>query len=205
MKTKVCPGCKVEKACDLFSKDKHKKDGLQTYCKECQKGQSLKYRETHPNYFKEKGREKYKATKHLNKERYQKYRDRYLEFKRRYGNSLPGRFNTLLYSAKTRATKNNLEYNLTLDWLLDEYEKQDGCCALTGVKLEFKSNDDSSRRYQPYSPSLDKIDSSKGYTKDNTRLVCTHINIAMNEFGEDVFESIAKMFLEKKGYKVSGA
>ena len=47
--------------------------------------------------------------------------------------------------------------------------------------------------------SLDRIDSSKGYTVENCRLVCTAVNLAMNEWGEDVLERIALYYRRKRG------
>lgn len=32
---KLCPRCTIEKPVEYFSRNKRKKDGLQTYCKEC--------------------------------------------------------------------------------------------------------------------------------------------------------------------------
>ena len=43
---------------------------------------------------------------------------------------------------------------------------------------------------RPFAPSLDRIDSSGGYTRDNTRLVCQAVNFALNAFGEDIFREV---------------
>lgn len=48
----------------------------------------------------------------------------------------------------------------------------------------------------PFSPSLDQIIPGQGYTESNVRLVCTAINLGMNKFGEEVFKSVAKSYLE---------
>jgi hypothetical protein len=53
-------------------------------------------------------------------------------------------------------------------------------------------------RYLPFSPSLDKIDPKKGYTKDNVRLVITAINLALNNFGEELVAKVAQAYLETK-------
>ncbi len=37
MKTRTCPRCKIDKSLDLFNKDKNRRTGVQTYCKECAK------------------------------------------------------------------------------------------------------------------------------------------------------------------------
>jgi len=43
--TKICYKCKIEKSKSLFCKDKNKKDGLESYCKECKKEYRLKNRD----------------------------------------------------------------------------------------------------------------------------------------------------------------
>src|SRR5690606_21411241 len=44
---------------------------------------------------------------------------------------------------------------------------------------------------RPFAPSLDRIDTSTGYEAGNCRLVCVLANIALNEWGEDVFARVA--------------
>ena len=44
--------------------------------------------------------------------------------------------------------------------------------------------------FYPTAMSIDKINSLKGYTKDNVRLVITAMNLALNEFGTDFFENM---------------
>ena len=46
MGTKICYTCKRELTIDNFCKNLHNKDGLNTYCRECVKEVSRKYRET---------------------------------------------------------------------------------------------------------------------------------------------------------------
>lgn len=41
--TKYCPGCDRTLPVSEFFRNKHLKDGLQTYCKECQKQTRKKY------------------------------------------------------------------------------------------------------------------------------------------------------------------
>jgi hypothetical protein len=109
-------------------------------------------------------------------------------------NTLDGRFKSLLSGAQRRAKKKNIIYNLDIDWLMDKYKKQNGKCLLTNIKLEIIPGEG----INPFSPSLDRRDPSKGYTKENTRLVCSAINIALSDFGEDVLKLIAKGFLARQ-------
>lgn len=192
---KYCYKCSKWRDESEFSKDKKQKDGLQLRCKVCDKERNKLYRESHREYFKLKSQERYRPE--LNPERYAKNRDKYLERKNAYSKTIRGRLTTLLYSAKTRADKNNLDYQLDLEWLLSLYQEQEGCCLLTGIKLQFDSHHGGKRHVKPFSPSLDKIDPAKGYTKENTRLVCAFINLAINNFGEETFKQVATAYLSK--------
>lgn len=72
----------------------------------------------------------------------------------------------LLKQAKKRAKDRNLEFNLTLeDIVIPEV------CPIMGEPLQYVPDG-----YSDYSPSLDRIDSSKGYTKDNIQVISSIAN-----------------------------
>ena len=98
--------------------------------------------------------------------------------------------------ARSRAEKQGWEINITVKDLQFLYDKQEGKCALTGTSFSFDKNNN--WRTQPFVPSIDRIDSKKGYTKDNVRLVIWALNWSFGEWGEKVYEKIAKAYLEKK-------
>lgn len=201
---KKCWKCQEIKDVTHFYKDSYSKDGLQKACKDCQKKRNNEYALAHKDYFKQKNKEKYNPEE--NPERYQQYKDKFLEGRVKQSSSVRGRLKTLLSSAKGRALKKGLDYELSYDWLFEQYKKQEGKCLLTGIPLEFCVNADKSRRYQPFSPSLDRIDPSKGYTKENVRLVCTAINVAMNEWGEELYAKVCQAYIAKlssDGYEES--
>ena len=70
------------------------------------------------------------------------------------------------------------------------YEAQGGRCALTGLRFDLRIVGNGKAR-RPFAPSLDRIDSTGGYTQDNVRLVCQAVNFALNAYGEDTFREIA--------------
>ena len=70
-----------------------------------------------------------------------------------------------------RAIRKGLEYDLTMDWLKDQLDK--GCCAATGIKFKLYPK---SSVLNPFLPSIDRIDSSRGYTKDNCQVVIVGFN-----------------------------
>ena len=84
MKSKKCNKCGEVKTVDCFSKDKAKKDGLMSNCKECVKKYKQenknKIREYHKNYRQEN---KEKVQGHY-KKHYQENRDKLREYHKKY-------------------------------------------------------------------------------------------------------------------------
>lgn len=75
------------------------------------------------------------------------------------------------------------EVSITLSDLKELWEKQNGKCALTKINLKpFCYNDSVDIRF---SPSLDRIDSSKGYIKGNIQWVCGCINLAKSTLSNE--------------------
>ena len=72
-----------------------------------------------------------------------------------------------------------------MPWL--ESKLYSGICAKTDLPFEF----DTSFKKNPFKPSIDRIDSSKGYTKDNCQLVCWAYNIAKFMWPESVVLKMA--------------
>ena len=62
-----------------------------------------------------------------------------------------------------------------------------GRCEVTGLKLHTSWEG----KRHPMAPSIDRIDSSKGYVRGNCRVVCYAVNVAMLHWGEDTFGQIA--------------
>lgn len=79
-----------------------------------------------------------------------------------------------------------IEFNITEKDVLDLYYKQEGKCALSGEKLTMIANF-TDGEINDYNLSIDRKDSSKGYTKDNIQLIGAIINIMKNDINEKDF------------------
>lgn len=120
--------------------------------------------------------------------------------KRNSEQSLKPRYRAFLLfsSARNRAKKFGLEFNLTKLWVLQKIEQ--GTCEISGEKFEFKSHVEFN--FNPYPPSLDRIDSKGGYTIENCRVILTALNVAINEFGLDLYLTLAKKVISKNKIKL---
>lgn len=87
------------------------------------------------------------------------------------------------------------EVNVTIDDLKNQWEKQNGLCYFTGIELVLSSYGKIIKN-QIYTASLDRIDSNKGYIKNNIRWVSRSINYMKNDMSDDMvyelFEIIKK-------------
>lgn len=88
-------------------------------------------------------------------------------------------FNQFKGSAETR----KLEWVLTIDNVADVYEKQNGLCALTDESIVFPEVGHPNKAIA----SIDRIDSTKGYTLDNIQLVTRQVNMMKQSYSQELF------------------
>jgi hypothetical protein len=69
-------------------------------------------------------------------------------------------------------------------------------CALSGFK--FSPENKLGTRVNPYALTIDRIDAKSGYVVGNVRLVCLAINIALMDWGEEVFARFAEAYVRRK-------
>jgi hypothetical protein len=86
-----------------------------------------------------------------------------------------------------RRVKNRkkLEYNIDVSYLVYIWEKQKGICKYTGVSLVLPRDKGYKKISNNYKASIDRIDSSKGYIKDNIQFVSFTINMAKSSMTEE--------------------
>ncbi len=101
-----------------------------------------------------------------------------------------------LRRSESRARQREWEYDLTLEWALGILENNDYRCPMTGIP--FMKLCEQRGAMNPFAPSIDRIDTSQGYTQDNTRIVLTAINIMMSDWGEDVMDEVFAGYVRNK-------
>ena len=102
--------------------------------------------------------------------------------------------------AKKRCNKNSrIQFDVSTEDWINQYEKQNGVCALTGITMTWEYSSDENKDFYssvkyPYNLSPDRIDSSKGYTKDNLQFVCNRVNAMKNNMNtEELFDFCKKI------------
>ena len=101
-------------------------------------------------------------------------------------------------TAQSRARQFDFECSITFDQIIGIAEKFNWRCQLTGLPFELAPV--SNGKYMPFAPSIDRIDSQGGYCIGNVRIICLAMNYSLNEWGESVFATIAKNYLNHSQY-----
>lgn len=120
-----------------------------------------------------------------------------------YNTSVKGHTQNMISAARKRAKTKGRDFALTIREVEDLWAKQEGKCAVTGLVLETENTTeehDNSRN--PFGPSIDRIESTKGYVTGNVRLVVTMANVAMNNWGDEVMEEVLANVLQQHSYVV---
>jgi hypothetical protein len=96
-----------------------------------------------------------------------------------------GRIATFLSSCRRSAKSRNNECTITAQDLVDAWQTQGGVCAYSGLKMTTAPNEYTS-------VSVERIDSTIGYTAENTILVCNAINRMKSDLPGEVFFSMCR-------------
>lgn len=93
-------------------------------------------------------------------------------------------------NARNRARRKKLEFNIDLEDLFILY---DGKCSITGIKFQLYN-----KKLSTYSPSLDRIDNTKGYVKGNLRYILYGINAMKSDMSDKDLYKICLMVTANK-------
>lgn len=162
MYTKVCSKCGKEKAISDYHKSKLGRLGTRKDCKECVGKRLKKHREDN-------------LEKYVIKEKLKRNKER---------DTFEGRIRKMYHAAKSRAKKYNREFTIEIQDLIDIYPITNKCPILD---LELKWNCDG---VKDTSPSLDRIDSTIGYTKNNIQIISVRANRIKNDATVEELEKI---------------
>lgn len=96
---------------------------------------------------------------------------------------IPGsKITRIEHGAKIR----NIIYNLDIEYLSKLFDKQNGKCFYTKLPLSFDDN----------TASLERVDSNKGYEKDNVVWVHKNLNIMKRDLSLEDFLNICRLVVE---------
>ena len=107
-------------------------------------------------------------------------------------------FSRLKQGAKHRKK----EFDITIEYLQKLLEKQGYKCALTGLPIKCTRNvNKHSESYEEQTASLDRIDNTQGYIKDNLQWIHKDINNMKHMLSEHKFIKYCELVYKYKGDK----
>ena len=165
-KSKICRICKENKNISEFGINKAYSDGYETRCKICRNKYAAIQRDKH----REKTNKKYVERYHSDEE----FRNHRLDTGKKSNKKsrLEHPEKWILHSAKTRAKEKGWEFNL---------DESDIIIPKICPILEIDLLPGGVGKQTFNSPSIDRIDSTKGYIKGNIRIISLRANMMKND------------------------
>jgi hypothetical protein len=117
---------------------------------------------------------------------------------------VPGTFISRM-KAGAKLRKKGIEVKINAEDIYNLWIKQDKKCSLSGIPIDFiNTNKGNLRQGSKYdlicTASLDRIDSNKGYIKDNIQLVHKDVNMIKKEYEQEYFIKLCKLITENNIY-----
>jgi len=165
---KKCNKCGIEKELSLFIKNKKCKNGYGGTCKECSNKYSKKWKQINSTELSQKRRFEYAQNEGvISKQR---------EIERRKNYPLRTRCQILRSGMMDRSKTKKIDFDkdfFTVKYLMNRLTENPYCeCCHTKLDIGFKEDG----QKNDSSPSMDRVDSNRGYTKDNVAILCWRCN-----------------------------
>ena len=179
---KRCYTCSKEFSLDTFHKDASRKDGLSNRCRECHRVYMGKYRKGCTQKIKKDKKIYYDANCEKLRQYYQDNKEWILHNAKQKRTGKNGYLKTMLQAAKSRAKKKGWEFNIDLDYL---YAIAPEKCPVDGREFDWERKLENDNTLLLSIPSLDRIDSTKGYIKGNIAIIGDQWNRWKNNMNLD--------------------
>jgi hypothetical protein len=183
---KHCKKCNCLQSIDNFTVDKSKKDGLRATCRTCTIVTNKKWKKANSQQSKELSKKYYNKNRQSIRERargsyangagqqwYQNNKERILSARK----GLDGTILSMFRSARSRAKKENIPFDLTVEYL---HKIATENCPVTNKPMDWNGEENNSLNR----PSLDKIIPELGYVQGNVAIISYRMNTKKNNLLE---------------------
>ena len=100
---------------------------------------------------------------------------------------------------KSQRLKQDIEYGITTEDVIDMWEMQGGKCALSGMLMTHQRDGTyGDRKQKDFNASIDRINPNGPYVRENVQLVAARVNTMKHTLGEDMFMWWVKNIYETK-------
>ena len=178
MQTKACTVCGEVNPLDQYRKYSGRgRLGLRPLCKVCQREYEKTWRSNSTEARKAARAKRSQKTEIYSREYRAKNRAAYL-----------------ISECRRRSQKRGIAFDLDAHVTQIQERISKATCEVSGIALALEAAP--GRAYN--TPSLDRIDPSKGYVYGNVRIVAFAVNAMLGDWGEDVAMSIINQWLQNK-------
>ena len=99
---------------------------------------------------------------------------------------------------RQRCKRDNIECNITKEYLLKLYYEQNGCCMVTGKPFDLRSRIADNSYASPWAMSVDRLIGKEGYIENNIRLVCVMSNMCKGRWTDEEVYDFCHSVIENK-------
>lgn len=116
-----------------------------------------------------------------------------------YRNTIVGRASAMYHTTIKGAKQRNIDFELPLSWYKEKLAI--GVCEKTKLPFVLKPEKSpftvtsKNQVRNPFAPSVERLDSNKGYTEDNCVMVVCMYNFAKGVFSEEALRIFCKAYL----------
>jgi len=201
---KICSECQLSRTFDNFHTNKKGVYGLHNKCKDC-RNRNNRQKNNQPIAAGSKLCKK--CNNLLNVSEFNKDKTKKLGLQtyckscstnniKRWTSSLDGYINKIYLDIvnNSKKSKKPLDIKITIDDIKQLYFKQNGLCALSGIKITFDTymtND--FQNINRYNMVVNRIDDKLGYEKNNIQLICSMVHKMKNVYNNDEFINMCKI------------
>lgn len=204
---KTCTKCGIVKPLDKFHRDSTFKDGHRPRCAECvctakrekyakdpekAREKNRKWRAENLKKAREKDRRWYAKNAEkacgYSRKRYAENPEKYRKRAAAHRNTPHGRAYSLYKEALDRAIRKGMSFALSVEWVEERIIID--ICPQTKLKFDLTGNGRTL-----FVPSIDRIDSTKGYTLENCQVVCWGYNALKQEQSHEDAIKIARALI----------
>ena len=152
---------------------------METNKTEIKSSKSQENYQKNKEYFKDYQKNSMQA-KAARKRYYEKNKDKWIQYSRKYRSTYEGQIKNIFNGLKSRAGSKGLEFDLKITDLVWPAQ-----CPVLDIPILFGQGHNSHN-----SPSVDRFDNEKGYTKENIKLISYRANTLKSDASKEEIEKI---------------
>lgn len=183
---KRCPVCGLEKTREAFGRRSYDQSRLRSHCLDCERIKQAERRAANPEHYREIRQRSYEREKPThaqkaaawNRANPERFRANYLKCQR-----ITAWQSWLVSTARIRSRKYGYGFDIDKAFLTELWERQGGRCYWLNIELRLTIENRGPER-----PSLDRLDPTRGYTRDNVVLSSQFANMGRSTLSAERFQ-----------------